>query len=162
MPFDALLCFRLMIASMAYSSLFPIPRDLYCIIACCSAALRVRLKWTGTCRSGGHFSGMQSAFYISTARQVHPMDATERRHRRTPDRAGQDLSLCSPCRTNKSAVAQRPWVGDPVAHMNRTIGNTTVKRHHPERQDLLLSHLADFADAYHHALRLQTLSGLTT
>ena len=45
--------------------------------------------------------------------------------------------------------------------MNRTLKDTTVKRHHYESHDQLRSHLADFITAYNFARRLKTLKGLT-
>ncbi|OSQ51355.1 IS481 family transposase [Marivita geojedonensis] len=48
-----------------------------------------------------------------------------------------------------------------VERMNRTIKAATVKRYHYDSHKQLLSHRADFLDAYNFARRLKTLSGLT-
>ena len=54
-----------------------------------------------------------------------------------------------------------PWTTDEVERMNRTIKGATVKRYHYNSHDQLRTRLHLFVDAYNHARRLKTLSGLT-
>ena len=54
-----------------------------------------------------------------------------------------------------------PWTNGQVERMNRTIKDATVKGYHYDSHDQLRCHLSDFLDAYNHARRLKTLSGLT-
>lgn len=56
---------------------------------------------------------------------------------------------------------RHPWTSGEVERMDRTLKDTTVKRHHYESHDQLRSHLADFITAYNFARRLKTLKGLT-
>jgi transposase InsO family protein len=54
-----------------------------------------------------------------------------------------------------------PWTNGQVERMNRTIKDATVKRYHYDTHDQLRAHLDLFVDAYNHARRLKTLTGLT-
>ncbi len=52
-----------------------------------------------------------------------------------------------------------PWTNGSVERMNRTIRHATVKRHHYDSHDQLLSHLSDVLDTDKFARRFKTLSG---
>jgi transposase InsO family protein len=54
-----------------------------------------------------------------------------------------------------------PWTNGQVERMNRTIKDATTKRYHYDSHKQLEQHLDLFLDAYNHARRLKTLTGLT-
>ncbi len=49
----------------------------------------------------------------------------------------------------------------PLAYLNRTIKEATVKRYHYDSHDQLRAHLANVMSTYAIARRLKTLNGLT-
>jgi hypothetical protein len=77
---------------------------------------------------------------------------------RVPD--GLTIRPCPEENSRKGTAAIMPDNG-MVERMNRTIKEATVKRYHYESHDQLRAHLHLFVDAYNHARRLKTLTGLT-
>lgn len=69
------------------------------------------------------------------------------------------------CKENKlehrPTKPSHPWTNGQAERMNRTIKDATVKSYHHESHEQLLTHLADFLEAYNSARRLKTLGELT-
>jgi hypothetical protein len=62
---------------------------------------------------------------------------------------------------HRLTTTNHPWTNGPVARMNRTLNDATVKTYHDQTHHDLKAHLQAFLLAYNVAKRRKTLKGLT-